>query len=81
MGNKANFIAITYDSHEKTAQFLSKREFNFLHITDSGKQLKSYFPLIGNPMTFILDKNGTIREITGTVDETKTETILKILNE
>ncbi|WP_051349283.1 TlpA family protein disulfide reductase [Chryseobacterium gregarium] len=55
LGNKANFIAITYDSHEKTAQFLSKREFNFLHITDSGKQLNSYFPLIRNLMTFILD--------------------------
>jgi len=32
-------------------------------------------------MTFIIDKNGNIKEMTGTVDETKLDTIVKILSE
>lgn len=71
LGDKVNFIAITYDSKEKVDKFLEKHEFNFQHITDSGKELKSYFPILRNPRTFIVDKNGNIKEITGIVDENK----------
>lgn len=81
LGDKANFIAITYDNKEKVTGFVEKRQFNFLHITDSGSQLKSYFPVVRNPMTFILDKNGTVKEITGVIDKTKADAILKLLNE
>ncbi|MDQ0592950.1 thiol-disulfide isomerase/thioredoxin [Chryseobacterium ginsenosidimutans] len=81
LGDKVNFIAITQDNKDKVERFLAKREFNFLHITDSGQELKSYFPILRNPLTFIVDKNGNIKEITGIVDETKFDTIVKILNE
>lgn len=81
LGEKAHFIAITYDTKEKVDQFLAKRTFNFQHITDSSQELKSYFPILRNPMTFIVDKNGIIKEITGTVDETKFAALVKILNE
>jgi thiol-disulfide isomerase/thioredoxin len=81
LGNKANFIAITQDNKDKVEKFLAKREFNFLHITDSGQELKSYFPILRNPMTFIVDKNGNIKEITGIIDETKLDAIVGILKE
>ncbi|WP_157844717.1 peroxiredoxin family protein [Chryseobacterium sp. Leaf405] len=81
LGNKANFIAITYDNKEKVDKFISTQEFNFQHITNSSEELKSYFSLLRNSMTFIIDKNGNIKEITGTVDETKLDTIVKILSE
>ncbi len=80
-GAKANFIAITYDNKEKVDKFLAKHNFNFQHITDSGQELKSYFPILRNPLNFIIDKNGNVKEITGIVDETKFDTIVKILNE
>ncbi|MCS3871221.1 thiol-disulfide isomerase/thioredoxin [Chryseobacterium ginsenosidimutans] len=81
LGNKANFIAITQDNKDKVEKFLAKREFNFLHITDSGQELKSYFPILRNPMTFIVDKNGNIQEITGIIDETKLDAIMGIFKE
>lgn len=81
LGDNVNFIEITYDNKEKVTGFVEKRQFNFLHITDSGSQLKSYFPVVRNPMTFILDKNGTVKEITGVIDKTKADAILKLLNE
>ncbi|WP_449401011.1 TlpA family protein disulfide reductase [Chryseobacterium wanjuense] len=81
LGDKVNFIAITYDNKEKVDKFLEKREFNFQHITDAGQELKSYFPILRNPLNFIIDKNGNVKEITGIVDETKFDTIVKILNE
>ena len=81
LGTNVNFIAITHDHKEKVAQFLAKQDFNFQHITDSGQELKSYFPILRNPLTFIVDKNGSIKEITGIVDETKFDAIVKILSE
>jgi thiol-disulfide isomerase/thioredoxin len=81
LGSKVNFIAITQDNKDKVEKFLAKREFNFLHITDSGQELKSYFPILRNPMTFIVDKNGNIKEITGIIDETKFDAIMGILKE
>jgi thiol-disulfide isomerase/thioredoxin len=81
LDKKANFIAITQDNNEKVEKFLAKQKFNFQHITNSLQELKLYFPLLRNPMTFIVDKNGNIREITGVIDETKFDPIVKILNE
>lgn len=81
LGEKVNFIAITQDNNEKVEKFLAKQNFNFQHITNSLQELKSYFSLLRNPMTFIVDKNGNIKEIIGIVDETKFDTIVKILSE
>lgn len=81
LGSKVKFIAITHDNNEKVEKFMIKHEFNFQHITDSLKELQTYFKLIRNPMTFVIDKNGNIQEITGTIDESKFEMLIKILNE
>lgn len=79
-GEKVNFIAITHDSKEKVTRFLVKKNFNFQHITDSSQELQSYFTLVRNPMSFILDKSGNIEEITGSIDESKFNMLLEILN-
>lgn len=81
LGDKVNFIAITHDPKEKVDRFLLTHEFNFLHITDSMKELQSYFSLIRNPLTFIIDKNGTVSEITGIIDKEKSDLVLTILSE
>lgn len=77
----ANFIAITHDPSDKVHSFLLKRKYTFFQITDAGKQLKSYLTVQRFPMSFILDKEGNIREITGLVNEEKLETIKKLLSE
>lgn len=75
-GNQANFIAITYEPKAKATAFLKNHLFTFRHITDAEKQLKTYFPVLRNPMNFIPDKNGNIKEITGVIDESKMDGIL-----
>ncbi|WP_312900326.1 TlpA family protein disulfide reductase [Chryseobacterium taichungense] len=81
LGNNINFIAITHDPKEKVDRFLATHQFNFMHITDSVKELQSYFSVIRNPITFIIDKKGNVQEITGNIDEEKMNVILSILSE
>lgn len=80
-GTKLHFIAITHDPKEKVDRFLTGHEFNFIHITDSLKELQSYFSPIRNPITFIVDKKGNVQEITGNIDEEKMNLIISVLNE
>ncbi|KQM27568.1 TlpA family protein disulfide reductase [Chryseobacterium sp. Leaf201] len=75
----ANFIAITHDPSDKVNNFLLKRNYTFLQITDAGKQLQSYLMVQRFPMSFILDKEGNIREVTGLINEEKLQIIKKIL--
>ncbi|MEY8758832.1 TlpA family protein disulfide reductase [Chryseobacterium tongliaoense] len=75
------FIGITYDHPEKVNNFLITHDFNFYQITDAGQQLKSYLVIQRLPMSFIVDKNGIIKEIIGIVNEDNSESILKSLNE
>lgn len=80
-GTKVHFIAITHDPKEKVDRFLTTHEFNFIHITNSLKELQSYFSPIRNPTTFIIDKKGNVQEITGNIDEEKMNLIIAVLNE
>ncbi len=81
LGSKVNFVAITYDSKEKVNKFLSKKSFNFLHITDALPQLKLLLPIIRNPMSFIIDRNGNIKEIYGSINGDNLELIEESLKE
>lgn len=81
LGMKANFIAITHDPKEKVDRFLTAHEFNFIHITDSLKELQSYFSTIRNPTTFIVDKKGNVQEITGIIDESKMDLLVTLLEQ
>lgn len=80
-GKQANFIAITYEPGEKVSGFLKNHPFSFQQVTDAEKQLKTYFPILRNPVNFIIDKNGNIKEITGVIDESKMGIIAAILNQ
>lgn len=79
--DKVNFIAITYDRREKVDQFLPKHSFNYKQITEAAEEMKNYFVQIKIPLTFIVDRKGNIREITGNLDDTKIQTIIEILND
>jgi thiol-disulfide isomerase/thioredoxin len=57
-----NFISMTYENKAAVKKFLSKREFNFNHITN----LKGYtdrLELESFPVNVFLDKNLIIREV------------------
>lgn len=79
--DKVKFIAITYDRREKVDLFLPKHPFNYKQITEAAEEMKNYFVQIKIPLTFIVDRKGNIREITGNLDDTKTQTIIEILND
>lgn len=81
VGSKVNFIGITPDSEEKVNQFLLKHEFDFQQITGADQQLKKLFVVQRYPTTFIIDKNGIIKEIIGIVTEEKLDSIEKTINE
>lgn len=81
IGSKVNFIGITPDSEEKVNQFLLKHEFDFQQITGADQQLKQLFVVQRYPTSFIIDKNGIIKEIIGIVTEEKLNSIEKMLNE
>ncbi len=77
-GNDLNYIAITFDSKSKVNQFLKKKEFDFLHITDSQKQI-SALGINSYPMTYILDNKGKIFEIYGELKDSEYEELTKKL--
>ncbi|MBT2620415.1 TlpA disulfide reductase family protein [Chryseobacterium sp. ISL-6] len=81
VGNKINFMGITPDTEEKVTQFLLKHDFDFQQVTNAGQQLKELFVVQRYPMTFIVDKNGNIREIMGIISEEKFDSIKKRFDE
>lgn len=77
----ANFIAITPDPFDKVNSFLTKRNYDFLQITDAKDQLQSYLTIQRFPMSLIIDKQGNIKEIIGLITEDKMNLIKNLLNE
>ncbi|WP_299058681.1 TlpA disulfide reductase family protein [uncultured Polaribacter sp.] len=77
--NKLNYLAITFDSKSKVDEFLTKNEFDFLHITDSKKQIND-LGINGYPLTFILDNEGKINEIFGSIlNDSEYKEIIEII--
>ncbi len=77
-GNKINYMAITYDSKSKVDKFLEKNEFDFLHITDSRKQIND-LEIYGYPMTYLLDNKGKLYKIYGELNDSEYNEIIKII--
>lgn len=78
-GNKLNYVAITFDSKTKVDKFLKKTDFDFLHITDSRKQIND-LEINAYPMTYILNNEGKIYEIYGSgLNDSAYEEIIEIL--
>lgn len=61
--SKINFIAITFDTKEKVQNFLTKKDFNFIHLVDA----QSYCELFTSdyPVNIFVDKNGIVTDIAG----------------
>ena len=65
-GNKVNFIAITFETKEKTEKFLDKRDFDFMHFINAADFMNS-IQIKEFPKTFYLDKDGIVKKIEGAV--------------
>ncbi|MFY0483882.1 TlpA family protein disulfide reductase [Flavobacterium sp. PLA-1-15] len=81
-GDKVNFISITFDDKKKVDDFLKKHKFDYMHITDSEKQIDA-LNISGFPTNMILDKDGVIRTLNGAVNEfqiKQIETVLDVLS-
>ncbi|QOW09861.1 TlpA family protein disulfide reductase [Kaistella flava (ex Peng et al. 2021)] len=70
--DKINFVSITFDSSEKVEKFLTKYEFNFIHIVGEKDFINSH-GFNGYPKTFLLDKNQILKSVTGSLPSKKDE--------
>ncbi len=61
-GDKVDFVAVTFDDRQKVNSFLTKHPFTFDHYTDS-KKLIDKLDIDTFPVSFFLDKSGTIKKI------------------
>ncbi|MDY7394068.1 TlpA disulfide reductase family protein [Aureibaculum sp. 2210JD6-5] len=62
--NKANFIAVTFESYAKVSKFLEKNTFNFLLTVDAKKEMDK----LNNsmyPLNIFIDKKGVVRYVVG----------------
>lgn len=73
--DEVNFIAITFETKEKVEKFLTKREFDFIHVINAADFMNSIqFKIF--PKTFYLNKKGVVQKIEGATSvEQKEETI------
>ena len=60
--DSVNFIAITYETTEKTKVFFKKHKFNFTQIANAKKFTES-MNMQAFPVNIFLDKNGIVRKI------------------
>lgn len=76
VGDKANFLAITFDDRAKVDNFLKTKAFDFTQIPNSMKGINQ-IRLTAFPANVIVDKNGTVVYVTGQI--TQKERILEQL--
>lgn len=65
--NEVNFIAITFDSKDEVQEFLTKKEFDFIHIVDA----QNFIDTLGVkafPRNVFIDENLNIRYIENGLD-------------
>lgn len=75
--SSSNFIGITYDSKDKVDAFLKRKPFDFTQITDAGEAINSMFQIVRTPLTFIIDKDGDVKEITPVFEDD--DSVVKLL--
>lgn len=59
-----NFVAITFEEAAKVHAFLTKKPFDFIHLTNAKKFIDS-IALSAYPTTVFLDREGTIQHVRG----------------
>lgn len=60
--DSVNFLAITFETTEKTKAFLNKHKFNFTQIANA-KEFTDSMKMQAFPVNIFLDKNGIVRKI------------------
>jgi cytochrome c biogenesis protein CcmG, thiol:disulfide interchange protein DsbE len=60
--DSVNFIAITYESTEKTRMFLKEHRFDFIQVPDA-KIFTNSMNMSTFPVNIFLDKNGVVKKI------------------
>ncbi|MDT8346269.1 MAG: TlpA disulfide reductase family protein [Flavobacteriaceae bacterium] len=69
LGDEVVFIAVTRDKQEKIDKFLSKKAFNFIHVTEADAFMNE-LGITAYPQNFFIDRNGKIRTIEGALKYT-----------
>ena len=69
--DKVKFIAITFDGNTQIEKFLSKREFNFEHLSNAGNFLRETLKNKNYPKNIILDREGKISYMNNGIPYTK----------
>lgn len=64
---EVNFVAFSLDSPDSVKKFLISNPFNFKHIPSAAKYFTKELMIKGFPLNFILDKNGYVIEVKGTM--------------
>ena len=62
-GDRVNFIAIGFDSHDIVIGFLKKKPFGYYHLVNGYNYANNTLKISSIPRNIFLDKNGYIREI------------------
>lgn len=76
--DKANFLAITFDSPEKVREFLKKRDFTYDQIVNAKKQIDQ-LKISAYPTNLILNKEGVVVDVFGEISDSE-DTITNELN-
>ncbi|WP_224484035.1 TlpA family protein disulfide reductase [Robertkochia aurantiaca] len=71
-GDKVNFVAITYESNDAVKEFLTRHDFDFIHLVDARSFTKDL--RIGTyPTNVFLDSEGVIVKVEGGIAYEKNE--------
>ncbi|MCY0970938.1 TlpA family protein disulfide reductase [Chryseobacterium wangxinyae] len=74
LGDKVNFMGITFDNKEKVKIFADKKKINFLQITESLDGMNKY-GINRYPMSFIIDNEGNVKMIFGIVNDSRIDDV------
>ena len=59
--DQVNFVAITFDSKDRVASFLKRKQFDFEHLVDAAQYLSKDLENNAFPKLILLDKEGKVR--------------------
>ena len=67
---RVNFIAVTFESQEEVAGFISKHDFDFHHVFDARDYINA-LGIVAYPKTIVFDKSSRIRSIMKKIPKSK----------
>ena len=70
--NQVNFVSITFNNKNEVEKFLTKKEFNFIHLINA-KDFLNTKKVNQYPLNIFLDKNGIVKFIDGNIPMTQND--------